>query len=170
MRRVPPIGAALVTALAMAPVAAVPGPAKASMAATAKMPVISDGGELERFWQGPGVTIVHFWASWCETCKAELPRLSKAFEHAEDRGARILLVSLDDASHADGALRLLRRHQVPGARLRLDVGDPREITSRIDPAWDAAIPATFVFKDGVRSASMRGVLGSPAAFDEALGR
>ncbi len=134
----------------------------------ASCPVITDGATLERYGQGPGLTVVHFLASWCETCKAELPRLSKALESAQERGARIVLVSLDDEAHARRAMKLLRLHRVPGARLRLDIADPREVTARFDRAWDAALPATFVFKDGVRTASLLGAIASPRVLLDAL--
>jgi thiol-disulfide isomerase/thioredoxin len=133
-------------------------------------PVIADGAALEAYWKGPGTTVVHFWASWCGTCKAELPRLTRALETAQERGARILLVSLDDAPHADAALTLLRHHRVPGTRLRLDTPDSADVTRRVDPGWDAGLPATFVFRDGRRTASLVGALPSPAVLVDALER
>ncbi len=158
----------LLTALASAPGAAAPRVKAAVEPPAAVMPVVTDAARLERAWQGPGATVVHFWASWCGTCKAELPRLAKALERAQERGANVLLVSLDDAEHAEAARRLLRAHRVPGARWRLDVAEPREVTARLDPAWDAALPATFVFKEGERTASLLGAIASPGVLDEAL--
>ena len=166
MKRLP-ASLALMAALATTPAASAPR-AKARVEAAPVMPVVTDAALLERAWQGPGTTVVHFWASWCGTCKAELPRLAQALERAQERGARILIVSLDDAEHAEAARRLLRHHRMPGARWRLDVSEPREITSRVDPTWDAALPATFVFKEGERTASMLGAIASPAVLDEAL--
>jgi thiol-disulfide isomerase/thioredoxin len=44
-------------------------------------------GELEE------ATVVHFWATWCEPCREELPAL---LDLADRGGLRIIAVSLDD--------------------------------------------------------------------------
>ncbi len=45
----------------------------------------------------PGLTIVHYWATWCAPCEAELPELLKFVERFKDKpGVRFLLVAVND--------------------------------------------------------------------------
>ena len=44
------------------------------------------------------VTVINFWASWCEPCKEEMPALQKLWEKHGERGLQIVGVFLDSAS------------------------------------------------------------------------
>lgn len=44
------------------------------------------------------VVLVVFWATWCPTCRKELPELQALYEKHRDRGLEILALSID----ADG--------------------------------------------------------------------
>lgn len=44
-----------------------------------------------------GLTIVHFWGTWCAPCEAELPELLKFIERFKDQpGVKFLLVAVND--------------------------------------------------------------------------
>jgi thiol-disulfide isomerase/thioredoxin len=100
--------------------------------------------------------VVHFWASWCGQCKEEWTWLPARLAEARARGARILLVSIDDAKGAAAAERVLARARPEGERYRLDAPDPAPVLALFDPAWEASLPATFVFRAGRRTASLIG--------------
>ncbi len=77
-------------------------PASQSQAVLAKMPSAAfetlDGKPFHLDDLGPqDLTIVHYWATWCAPCEAELPELLKFIERFKDRpGVNFLLVAVND--------------------------------------------------------------------------
>lgn len=54
-----------------------------------------DGGTLSaQALQGKAVLVV-FWATWCPTCRQELPELQALYERHRGRGFEILALSID---------------------------------------------------------------------------
>ena len=133
--------------------------------------VVHGPSGLETLLAAPGKAplVVHFWATWCSACRHELPRLAKLFAQARARGARVVLVSLDDPDGgAAKVTRMLDRLQVPGERYLLDAPDSAPIVALVDSSWDGALPATFVFREGKRRATFIGPLEKGPALLDAL--
>jgi peroxiredoxin len=42
------------------------------------------------------VVVINFWASWCSSCRAEMPRLDKLYETYRSAGLALYGVSVDD--------------------------------------------------------------------------
>lgn len=77
-------------------------PASQAQAVLAKMPSAVfetlDGKEFRLDDLGPqGLTIVHYWATWCAPCEAELPELLKFVDRFKGKpGVNFLLVAVND--------------------------------------------------------------------------
>ncbi len=94
------------------------------------------------------VLVVHVWATWCESCMAELPLVARLARAATSRGIDFLPLSLDDPS-PQSAAQLAR---VLKAKIGdedwspiVDVADSDALITLLDPRWEGEIPAFFVF-------------------------
>lgn len=86
--------ALLVAALAVAPVHA------ADLVTSPPKPVSitvqdRDGRDLAPAALGGRLTLVHFWASWCGTCRTEFPAIDALQRDLAADGVRVAAVSLD---------------------------------------------------------------------------
>jgi cytochrome c biogenesis protein CcmG/thiol:disulfide interchange protein DsbE len=52
--------------------------------------------------------VLNFWASWCEPCKEESPRLERAWRQYKGKG--VVFVGIDAQDVAGDALKFARRH------------------------------------------------------------
>jgi cytochrome c biogenesis protein CcmG, thiol:disulfide interchange protein DsbE len=41
------------------------------------------------------VVLVHFWATWCSSCREEMPVLDAFYKHYHDKGVELVAISLD---------------------------------------------------------------------------
>ena len=91
--------------------------------------------------------VLHFWATWCEACRDEFPRIRKLLNQLPARNVGVLLVSIDRPDKLDAVKRDLRKFGV--SRLPavvLDAPDPEPVAKAVgEPAWDGTLPSTFVF-------------------------
>lgn len=55
-----------------------------------------DGKKLELSSYRGKVIVLNFWATWCEPCRAEIPRFVDLQNKYRDRGFQVLGISLDD--------------------------------------------------------------------------
>lgn len=48
--------------------------------------------------------LVNFWATWCTSCKAELPHMQRFYEHHQDKGVEILAVNVTSQDNGKAAV------------------------------------------------------------------
>jgi thiol-disulfide isomerase/thioredoxin len=91
--------------------------------------------------------VLHFWATWCTSCKEEFPRLRPALLALRKRGTSVALVAIDkpaDRAKAEKMLSHFGLSSLPA--VLLDAPDPEPVAKSVgDPRWDGTLPATFVF-------------------------
>lgn len=54
-----------------------------------------EAGEIRVFAPRAKLTVLHFWATWCVPCLAELPEVDRISAEFAPRGAEVVAVSLD---------------------------------------------------------------------------
>lgn len=69
------------------------------------------------------VVLIHFWATWCEPCRREMPILDAYYRRHRDQGLVILAISLDDPGARAQVRQTLASYGFAGAMAR-DMGYP----------------------------------------------
>ena len=122
--------------------------------APAAIPVrpVSDAAALAREVGHGRPAVLHFWATWCDACRDEFPRIRKLLKQLPSRNVGVLLVSVDRPSKLEQVRRDLRRFGVSGLpAVVLDAPDPEPVAKAVgEPAWDGTLPSTFVFDSAGR--------------------
>ena len=90
------------------------------------------------------VTVVNFWASWCDPCKREFPQFTRLAREYRDRGVRLMFVSVDDKSDFAEAESFLRQNGVEFQTFYKGT-QSLNFVAEIFPKWTGAVPATVLF-------------------------
>ncbi len=106
--------------------------------------------ELIKANQGK-ITVVNFWASWCQPCRDEMPSLVKLKNNYEDE-LDVLLLAIDEVSLVDSIIRpLLQKAGVNFISYIKEEGNDEEAINAMNPEWSGPLPTTFIYdEDGVQ--------------------
>jgi thiol-disulfide isomerase/thioredoxin len=131
-----PVGTQLPAAQAVAP---------APVPSVEGLQTIDAAGLRDRALAAHGrATVVNVWASWCGSCRDEIPMLLKLREAFLAEGVDFLFVSADEPESWPQAVKLMR--EWGGSLPVLAVaGSMTPFKRALHPSWQGAIPATFLF-------------------------
>jgi thiol-disulfide isomerase/thioredoxin len=102
--------------------------------------------ELIKSNQGK-ITVVNFWASWCQPCKDEMPSLVKLQNKYEDE-LHVLLLAIDEVSLVDSIIRpLLQKSGVDFISYIKEEGNDEEAINAMNPEWSGPLPTTFIYDE-----------------------
>jgi len=111
------------------------------------------------------VVVVDFWATWCDPCIAEMPKMKAIHARYKDKGVEFVGVSLDRENDLAKLKRFVADNAVPWPQFF----EGKRFESDLVRAWDiAAIPTVFVVDREGKLASVKGVLGLEAILDGLL--
>jgi thiol-disulfide isomerase/thioredoxin len=158
----PPRSRSKATAVSLPPPSPPPPPPKLEHSTRDGFIALGAEGLLDRIkhTHGRGV-VVNVWASWCGSCKGDLPilvGLRKVFGADID----LFLVSVDEESGLPKAAEMLRGFGAPGPNFVVD--EPLGVfKAAMNPKWPGMLPATFLFDP---SGKLRYFWGGPVNEDE----
>jgi len=120
--------------------------AAAIPAAAQKLPAVDDAGYPKVIAQHKGkVVLVDFWATWCKGCREELPELVKLEQRLRAKGLDVVMISADEASDEAKAAQVLKETNINAASFLRKTPDEDKFCHTIDPKWEGALPATFLY-------------------------
>jgi thiol-disulfide isomerase/thioredoxin len=93
--------------------------------------------------EGNPLTLVNFWASWCEPCKVEFPYLMQVKDRYANQGLKLVLVSIDDPADLPAAETFLRSQKVDWTTFYKGQ-QSLKFVSEIYPNWSGAIPMSLL--------------------------
>ena len=99
--------------------------------------------------QRGNLLVVDFWATWCASCREEMPLVVQLAEKYRSRGLRLVTVSCDEPEQEGEALKFLDEHKAPEPRYLKKASDDEKFINFIDRKWSGALPALFLYgRDG----------------------
>lgn len=98
--------------------------------------------------RGKRGTVVNVWASWCGSCREEIPVLRELEQAMASEGLDFLFISADERKDYPKAVELMRSWSGPLPVLAV-AGSMTPFKRAMHPSWKGAIPATFLF-DGAQ--------------------
>lgn len=89
--------------------------------------------------------VVNTWASWCGSCREEIPILLALRKAFGPEGIELVFVSADEPQDFGKAADLMRSLGGPMPTLAIAKGTRGEFKQAMSPKWRGGIPATFLF-------------------------
>jgi thiol-disulfide isomerase/thioredoxin len=126
-----------------------PPPAPAPAALPADLEEIDAPALFEQMKsRGKRGIVVNVWASWCGSCREEIPLLLDLQKAMAPEGIEFMFVSADETKDYAKAVELMRSWSGPLPVLAV-AGSMTPFKRAMHPTWKGAIPATFLF-DGAQ--------------------
>ena len=100
------------------------------------------------------LTIVHFWATWCEACVGEYPQLSDIRKRFADRGLKVVTITMDGLKNTKNVREFYEKYHVGDLPPYFDTG-----TNAFRQAKTRGLPTSFfIDANGMKIAISEGPL------------
>ncbi len=117
-----------------------------ALPAFAALPTVDESGFRKLVAAHKGKVVVYdFWATWCDSCRADLPQLLKLEARLRSRGFEVVTISADEPEQDADARKFLDKLRVPGPAYRKQARNDEEFINSIDVKWSGALPALFLY-------------------------
>ena len=101
------------------------------------------------------VVLVDFWATWCEPCREELPKLAALAKKIDKFD--LVTISADEPEKEAAATSVLDKEGLAPPRYVKHADDDQVFIDSVDKQWSGALPALFLYDaTGKRIASFIG--------------
>ncbi len=94
--------------------------------------------------------VVNFWATWCKPCIEELPYFQSIADSSKGQPIKLILVSQDTKTRALQVTQFMQKKSYTSEYFILSAGNPNVWIDKIEPKWSGTIPATILYKNGVK--------------------
>jgi thiol-disulfide isomerase/thioredoxin len=107
-----------------------------------------DDAQIRALPSGAHVVLLHFWATWCEPCRTEIPELNRL--QKQYPAIDFVAINLDDVENQGAIAPFLKKYPIEFKVILRSGQDFENMAQSLDPAWKGGVPATFVFENGKR--------------------
>lgn len=116
-----------------------------------------DDAQIKALPSSGHTVLIHFWATWCQPCVAEIPVLNRLNERYHP-DVQFIAINMDDLENRGAIPGFLKNHPIDFSIVLRDGKNFEAMAQTLDPEWKAGLPATFVFHDGNRVFSKIGMV------------
>ncbi len=116
------------------------------------------------------VVLFDFWATWCEPCREELPKLVQLERKLAARGFVLVTISADEHEQEPAARRFLEKLGARPPAFVKRVADDDAFINAIDARWSGALPALFLYDRQARRVTSFIGESDPADVERAIAK